>query len=127
MRYTTVTPSSHQDDTAQKPNASIREHCREVLLQLNRGHECLWLTTIGKFYFGNEKAMSVYDVKERSTCIQHASIVMILDENIESLNKISPGLNATNNEPLSCEKTCRTHTNTITNSHYITLNLMPLD
>ena len=62
MRHTAVAPSSRQDNAVQKPNASIRSHCREVTLQPNRGHEHLCLTTIRKFYFGKEDAMSACNV-----------------------------------------------------------------
>ena len=64
VRYITVTSSSGQDDAAQKINASIRDHCREFMLQPNRGHEHLCLTTIGKFYFGKEEAMSACNVNK---------------------------------------------------------------
>ena len=62
MCYTTVTPSSGQDDATQKPNASICDHCREVALHPNRGHEYMGLTTIRKLCFGKEEAMSACNV-----------------------------------------------------------------
>ena len=62
MRYTTVTPSSGQDNAVQKSNASIRDHYREVVFQQNRGYECLRLITTGKFYFSKEEATSTCNV-----------------------------------------------------------------